>query len=79
VPFFFHSPEYVPEIAGARNEMVVVVSFQIGAGSPVYTKPFTDPNYFGELLREAETKAGVPLRPITLGGGAQGVARSGRS
>jgi hypothetical protein len=71
VLFFFHSPEYVPEIAGARNKMVVV-SVQIGAGSSVYAKPFTDLKYFGELLREAETKAGVALRPITLGGWSAG-------
>jgi hypothetical protein len=71
VLFFFHSPEYVPEIAGTRNKMVVV-SIQIGAGSSVYAKPFTDPEYFGKLLHEAETGAGVPLRPVTLGGWSAG-------
>ncbi|HTF62633.1 MAG TPA: hypothetical protein VK638_07975 [Edaphobacter sp.] len=71
VLFFFHAPEYVPELAGQRNKMVVV-SIQIGAGSSVYARPFTDLQYFGTLLREAEAAAGVPLRPITLGGWSAG-------
>lgn len=71
VLFFFHSSPLIPEIAGARNKMVVI-SIHIGAGSAVYAKPFQDTKFFGNLLREAETKAGVQLKPITLGGWSAG-------
>jgi len=71
VLFFFHSAPYVPEIAGAKNGMVVV-SFQLGVGSSAYAKPFTDPALFGKLLKEAEEKSGVQLRPITLAGWSAG-------
>jgi hypothetical protein len=69
--FFFHSRASVPETAAERNGMVAV-SIQIGAGSSAYAKPFTDPTVFGKLLREAEEKAGVRLRPITLAGWSAG-------
>jgi len=65
VLFFFHSSPLIPEIAGARNKMVVI-SIRIGAGSAVYAKAFQDQKFFGNLLRESETKAGVQLKPITL-------------
>jgi hypothetical protein len=69
--FFFHSSPLVPEIAGAHNKMIVV-TIRIGAGSAAYAKPFQDPKFFGNLLSEAETKAGVRLRPITLAGWSAG-------
>jgi hypothetical protein len=71
VLFFFHAQGLVPEVAGARNNMVVV-SAVLGAGSRVYAKPFVDPAFFGNLLREAETRAGMKLGPITLAGWSAG-------
>ncbi|HWR15824.1 MAG TPA: hypothetical protein VN577_13435 [Terriglobales bacterium] len=71
VLFFFHSAPFVPEIAGARNGMVVV-SIQLGAGSSTYAKPFAETALFGRLLKEAEEKAGAQLRPITLAGWSAG-------
>ncbi len=71
VLFFFHSPAYVPEIAAAKNGMVAV-TIKIAAGSSAYAKPFMDRALFGKLLREAEQKAGVQLRPITLAGWSAG-------
>jgi hypothetical protein len=71
VLFFFHSPDSVPDIAAAKNKMVAV-NIRIGVGSSAYTKPFTDPELFGKLLQEAEQKAGVRLRPITLAGWSAG-------
>lgn len=71
VLFFFHAPDSVPEIAAAKNKMVVV-NIRIGVGSSAYAKPFTDPELFGKLLQEAEEKAGVKLGPITLGGWSAG-------
>lgn len=71
VLFFFHYRDSVPEVAAARRGMVVV-SIQIGEGSRVYARPFLDPLFFSRLLREAETKAGVELKPITLAGWSAG-------
>lgn len=71
VLFFFHAQGAVPEIAAARNHMVVV-SAVLGAGSRVYEKPFLDPAFFGKLLEEAETRAGMKLEPITLAGWSAG-------
>ncbi len=71
VLFFFHARGSVPEIAAARNNMVVV-SAVLGAGSRVYAKPFLDSAFFGNLLREAETRAGMKLGPITLAGWSAG-------
>jgi hypothetical protein len=71
VLFFFHAQGSVPEIAAARNNMVVV-SAVLGAGSRVYAKPFLDPAFFGNLLREAETRAGMKFGPITLAGWSAG-------
>ena len=71
VLFFFHGKGLVPEIAAARNNMVVV-SAVLGAGARVYAKPFVDPSRFGKLLREAETRAGMKLSPITLAGWSAG-------
>lgn len=71
VLFFFHSSPLVPEVAAARTKMIVV-TIRIGAGSSAYAKPFQDPKLFANLLSEAETKAGVQLKPITLAGWSAG-------
>ncbi len=69
--FFFHSPEFIPEIAAEKNGMIAV-SITIGAGSSAYAKPFADRALFGKLLLEVEDKAGARLGPITLGGWSAG-------
>jgi hypothetical protein len=51
---------------------MVVVSAVLGAGSRVYAKPFLDVAVFGDLLKEAETRAGIKLGPITLAGWSAG-------
>jgi hypothetical protein len=71
VLFFFHAQGAVPEIAAARNRMVVV-SAVLGAGSRVYAQPFLDPAFFGKLFQEAESRAGMKLGPITLAGWSAG-------
>ena len=71
VLFFFHAQGAVPEIAAARNNMVVV-SAVLGAGSRVYAKPFLDPTFFNKLFTEAQTRAGMKLGPITLAGWSAG-------
>ena len=46
---------------------MAVISIQIGAGSGVYARAFTDPQRFGNLLREAEQKAGMKFAPRDAG------------
>jgi exopolysaccharide biosynthesis protein len=69
---FFHGPAWIAEAAGARQGRLAVVAIRIGAGSQVYARPFLDPKFFGALLQEAETKAGVKFAPITLAGWSAG-------
>jgi hypothetical protein len=62
----FHGAPWIAEVAAARLGRTAVISIHIGAGSAVYAKPFSDPLRFGQLLAEAETKAGVSFGPVTL-------------
>lgn len=62
----FHSATWLPEVAVARESKRAVISIQIGTGSSVYARPFSDPQRFGQLLAEAEAKAGVKFEPVTL-------------
>jgi hypothetical protein len=68
IPLFihFHGGTWLPEVAAATRGRAAVISVQLGAGSSVYGKAFADPKTFGELLREAETKAGVRFGPVGL-------------
>jgi uncharacterized protein YbbC (DUF1343 family) len=68
---FFHGSEFVPEVAAARNG-AAAIGIRIGTGSRAYIMPFLDAKFFGNLLEEAETKAGVKFGPITLGGWSAG-------
>jgi hypothetical protein len=68
---FFHGGKWLPEVAAARRR-TAVISIQIGAGSGVYARAFTDPQRFGKLLREAQQKAGLQFAPVTLGGWSAG-------
>jgi hypothetical protein len=68
---FFHGGKWLPEVAAARDR-TAVISIQIGAGSGVYVRAFTDPQRFGNLLREAEQRAGTKFAPVTLGGWSAG-------
>jgi hypothetical protein len=67
VPLFihFHSAAWLPEVAASRRQ-VAVISVQLGSGSSVYAKPFADPKAFHELLKEAESKAGVKFGAVGL-------------
>ncbi len=62
----FHGGTWLPEVAAARESKTAVISIQIGAGSSAYARPFSDPQRFGQLLAEAEAKAGVKFDPVTL-------------
>jgi hypothetical protein len=68
---FFHGGKWLPEVAAARNRMAVV-SIQIGVGSGVYARAFTDSQRFPNLLSEAERKAGISFTRLTLGGWSAG-------
>jgi hypothetical protein len=69
--FFFHGDPWVAEVAGARNR-VAVVSAQVGEGSGVYTRLFTDPDRFPKLVKEAETKANRHFTRVIMGGWSAG-------
>ncbi len=67
LPLFvhFHGSTWLPEVA-ARAANMAVISIQLGTGSSAYARPFTDPQRFGQLLAEAEAKAGVKFEPVAL-------------
>src|SRR5438105_5835286 len=62
----FHGGTWLPEVAAARESKTAVISIQLGAGSSAYARPFSDPQRFGQLIEEAEAKAGVKFEPVTL-------------
>jgi hypothetical protein len=68
VPLFihFHGGDWLPEVAAREHGNTAVIGVQLGSGSAVYAKPFADAKTFGNLLAEAEKKAGVKFGPITL-------------
>ncbi len=68
---FFHGGTWLPEVAAARNR-IMVVSVQAGSGSAAYARLFTDPGRFPRLLEEARVKAGVRFRRVMLGGWSAG-------
>lgn len=67
----FHGGTWLPEVAAVRVN-TAVISIQAGSGSGVYAKAFSDPQRFGNLLKEAEAKAGVKFSTITLSGWSAG-------
>ena len=60
----FHGPGWIAEAAGKGKS--AVLSVNLGSGSAVYGKPFTQTKRFGQLLDEAEKKAGRKLDPVGL-------------
>src|SRR5262245_39683900 len=68
----FHGSSWLPEVAASRNGNTAVISIQLGAGSTVYAKPFSDPQLFPRLLAEAASKTGVEFAPLTLSGWSAG-------
>ena len=67
----FHGGTWLPEVAAVRVN-TAVISIQVGSGSGVYAKAFSDPQRFGNLLKEAEAKADVKFSPLTLSGWSAG-------
>ena len=68
---FFHGGTWLPEVAAAQRK-TTVITIQIGAGSGVYVRAFSDPQRFLRLISEAEARAGVQFDPVTLGGWSAG-------
>ena len=68
VPLFIHlhGPPWLAEAAAANHEGVAVIAVQLGSGSAVYRQAFAEPAVFGELLQEAEARAGVRFGPVGL-------------
>lgn len=68
---FFHGGRWLPEVA-AVSVGTAVISIQIGVGSGTYVKAFEDPERFGKLLADAESRTGLRFSPLTLGGWSAG-------
>ena len=68
----FHGSDWLPEVAAARLGKSAVISVQLGSGSSTYARPFKEPECFGQLIREAESKIGLSLGPIVLSGWSAG-------
>jgi hypothetical protein len=62
----FHGAPWLAEVAAASRGKTAVIAVQLGSGSGVYARAFADPERFGKLLREAESRAGVAFEPVTL-------------
>ncbi len=62
----FHGGTWLPEVAASRVGKTAVISIQIGSGSGVYARAFSDSGMFARLIAEAESKAGVKFAPISL-------------
>ena len=62
----FHGSAWLPDVAAARTGGTAVITVQLGTGSGVYARPFSDPLLFSRLVAEAESKAGVRLSPVSL-------------
>lgn len=64
----FHGAPWVIEhqVAELKSD-AVLVTFQLGAGSGVYARPFADPKVFGMVVADATTAASTLLgRPVTF-------------
>src|SRR5262249_30166970 len=61
-----HGAPWLAEVAAARHGKTAVIAIQAGAGSGVYARLFADPKRFGQVLKEAEDKAGMRFDPVTL-------------
>jgi hypothetical protein len=68
---FFHGGTWLPEVAAARNR-VAVIAIQAGSGSAAYARLFEDPQRFGRLISEAESKTGARFDQVWLGGWSAG-------
>ncbi len=67
----FHGGAWLPEVAG-HEAGTAVVGVQLAAASGGYATPVRDPRWLASLLEEAERRASVSFRPITLAGWSAG-------
>ena len=67
----FHAGSWLPEVAG-HEAGTAVVGVQLTASSGGYADAARDPARLSSLLEEAERRAGVRFRPITLVGWSAG-------
>jgi hypothetical protein len=63
----FHGPDWLANTSAVKwKKRVCVVTVQRGAGSGVYSRAFTEPGRFSELLKEAEQASGLELKPVIV-------------
>lgn len=68
---FFHAGTWIPEVAAEQNRLVVI-GVQAGSGSGTYARLFDDPQRFGRLVAEAESKSGMKFTRVLLAGWSAG-------
>ena len=68
LPLFvhFHGGTWLPEVAAAKEGRRAVLSVQIGAGSARYADAFGDPQRFGRIIQEIETRLATRISPLVL-------------
>ena len=68
LPLFvhFHGENWLPEAAAAKDGRRAVLSVQMGAGSARYADAFADPQRFGRLIQEIETRMATHIGPLVL-------------
>jgi hypothetical protein len=75
IPLIVHfhgSPWLIEHQVAQLKDDALVITFQLGAGSGVYAKPFADPNAFAEMLADANSSVSqiferqVTFDPIVL-------------
>jgi len=68
LPLFihFHGGKWLPEVAAAKEGHRAVLSVQIGAGSARYADAFGDPQRFGRIIQEIETRLATRVSPLVL-------------
>lgn len=67
----FHAGAWLPEVAG-HEAGTAVIGVQLAASSGGYAAAVAETGWLASLLEEAERKAGVRFRPITLVGWSAG-------
>lgn len=69
---FFHGGTWLPEDAVFRRGEIAALSVHISGSSDGYVKAFSDPEAWGKLVEEAESKSQHSFRSIALGGWSAG-------
>lgn len=69
----FHGGDWLPQVAATQWRGGAVMAVQLGGGSSVYAKPFSEnEKLFDQLLSEAAAKSGIEFDAVVLSGWSAG-------